>query len=494
LGNFVELSPEARRAEVSQIVGEIGSLAERHAQGKGILLIHNFVIPDSPVMGLRDVRDPFGERAIFAAANEELAAACRKLPGAFVVDVEALAGRIGKDVWTDPKMVFLARMEVSRPALGELARETTRFIRALAGKARKVLVLDLDNTLWGGIIGEDGLPGIKLGDAAPGNAYVAFQRRLLALHGQGVLLAINSANNPGDATEALQSHPEMVLRPDHFAAMRINWNDKTDNMRALADELNLGLDAFVFWDDNPSERERMRALLPEVLTVEVPRDPALYARTLSRLDAFDTLSLTEEDRARGRMMAQGRARTEARARVATEAAFLESLDIRATIAPPDNLTLPRFAQLTQRTNQFNLTTRRTSEADLAKLASGQKAFVRGLRVADRFGDEGWVGLAIIAREGDRATINTFLMSCRVIGRKIEHAFLSALLADLKAAGVARVDATYRPTPKNGLCARFWEDAGFEPAGEDDGEKRYTRNLADALPPPPAHVALTRAPA
>lgn len=492
LQRFWELSEESRRAEVSRTVGEIASLAESAARGSGILIIHNFVIPSSPVLGLHDVRDPFGERAMIATANEELAAACRKLPGAFLVDVEALAGRIGKDTWTDPKMVFLARMELSRDALGELARETMRFIRALLGRVRKVLVLDLDNTLWGGIIGEDGLSGIKLGNAAPGNAFVAFQRRILALHRKGVLLAINSANNPDDAIEALRSHPEMVLKPEHFAAMRINWDDKIRNMREIAEELRLGLDAFVFWDDNPTERERMRAILPEVLTVDVPSDPALYERTLSRTTEFDALALTEEDRTRGRKMAQGRARTEARAAIATEEEFLRSLEIRATIAAPDKVTLPRFAQLTQRTNQFNLTTRRYTEADLEKMLGGGKILVRGLRVTDRFGDEGWVGLALILREGNAARLETFLMSCRVLGRKIEHAFLAALLEEMKAAGVARVEAVYRPTAKNQLCRGFLEDAGFAPTGAHPDETRYALDLTASMPERPRHIRVALA--
>ncbi len=491
LDRFWELSPEARREEVSRTVGEIASLVESRAHAPGILLVHNFVIPSAPVLGLHDVREPFGERAAIAAANEELAAACRKHAGVFLLDVEALAGRIGKDVWTDPKMRFLARMEVSHVALEHLSRETLRFIRALAGRVRKVLVLDLDNTLWGGIIGEDGLSGIQLGDAPPGNAFVAFQRRVLALHRRGVLLALNSANNRDEAIEAIQKHPEMVLKPEHFAAIRINWRDKTENMRELAEELRLALDSFVFWDDSVIERERMRALLPEVLTVEIPRDPALYERTLSRLTEFDALDLTEEDRVRGRMMAEGRARREARAKIGTEEDFLRSLEIRAAVAPPDPVTLPRFAQLTQRTNQFNLTTRRYTEADLERMNASGKVLIRGLRVTDRFGDEGWVGLALIERDGERARVDSFLMSCRVIGRKIEHAFLAALLGELKASGVRRLEAAYRPTPRNSLCEGFWLEARFERIGEKEGEILYALDLAGVTPSVPDHVSLVR---
>ncbi len=490
---FSETSPEARHAGVSAAVGEIAGLAEAWGRGTGILLLHNFVIPSSPVLGLHDLRDSFGERAMFAAANDELAAACRKLAGAYVLDLEALAGRVGKDAWSDPKMVFLARMEVSRAGLEALAQETMRFVRALLGRSRKTLVLDLDNTLWGGVIGEDGVAAIKLGDAAPGNAFVAFQRRLLALHKRGVLLAVNSANNPEDAIEVLESHPEMVLRPEHFAAMRINWRDKTENLREIAAELRLGLDAFVFWDDSATERERMRARLPEVLTIEVPRDPALYERALAQLTDFDALSLTEEDRARGRMMGEGRARDQARAKVATEEEFLRSLEIKATIAAPDAITLPRFAQLTQRTNQFNLTTRRYTEADLTRMLAGRKTLVRGLRVTDRFGDEGWVGLTTAPREGDSARLDTCLMSCRVIGRKIEHAFLASLVEELCAAGVRRIEASYVSTPKNALCEQFLADAGFARVNEGGEETRYALELAGALPAPPPHVTLLRAP-
>jgi FkbH-like protein len=491
LERFWEISSEARREDVSRTVGGVTSLLEAHAShGQGLLLVHNFVIPSSPVLGMHDLRDPFGERAIIAAANEELAAACRKHTGVFVVDVEALAGRIGKDNWRDPKMAFLARMEVARPGLEVLAAETMRFIRALAGRARKVLVLDLDNTLWGGIIGEDGLAGIRLGDAAPGNAYVAFQRRLLALHRRGVLLAIVSKNDPEDAVQALENHPEMVLRPEHFAAMRINWRDKPENLREVARELNLGLDAFVFWDDDPTERARMRAMIPEVLTVEVPRDAALYERALSRITDFDALSLTDEDRARGRMMAEARVRSSARAEFPTEEEFLRSLDVRATVAAPDAITLPRFAQLTQRTNQFNLTTHRYTDADLDRWIASGRVLARGLRVQDRFGDEGWVGFALVVRDGESAHIDTFLVSCRVLGRRVERAFLVSLLEELHGQGVRIVEASYRPTAKNSLCEGFWRDMGFSLVGETEEEAHYRLDLTGALPPMPEHVTLT----
>ncbi len=489
---FPDLSPDGRRAEVARTAGEIASLIHAHAaHGRGILLVHNFVIPSCPVLGLHDARDVFGERAALAAANEALADACRAQAGAWLVDVEALAGRIGKDAWTDPKMAFLARMEVSRSGMEALARETMRFLRALTGRMRKALVLDLDDTLWGGIVGEDGLSGIRLGDAPPGNAYAAFQRRLRAMQRRGVLLAIDSRNNPEDAIEALESHPEMILRPGDFAAMRINWKSKVENIREIARELNLGLDALAFWDDDPAERERMRAMAPEVLTIEVPRDPALYERTLAQVAEFDALALTEEDRTRGRMMVEGQARTKSRARFETEEDFLRSLEIRATLAVPDVVTLPRFAQLTARTNQFNLTTHRLAEADLARMIASGRFLARGLRVSDRFGDEGWVGFALFEREDDRARLDTFLLSCRVIGRKVEHAFLAACLEDLHAAGVGRVEASYRPTPKNAPCESFLGDAGFARTGETPEEVSYTLDLSGGAPPLPAHIRLDR---
>jgi len=223
----------------------------------------------------------------------------------------------------------------------------------------------------------------------------------------------------------------------------------------------------------------------------VPRDPALYERTLAQVTEFDALTLTEEDRARGRMMGEGRARTEARVRFATEADFLRSLEIRATLAAPDAVTLPRFAQLTARTNQFNLTTRRHAQADLARMIDSGRFLARGLRVSDRFGDEGWVGFALFEREGDRARLDSFLLSCRVIGRRVEHAFLAACLEDLRAEGAQRVDATYRPTPRNALCENFLPDAGFSRAGETEDEVSYTFDLSGGAPPIPGHITLVR---
>jgi FkbH-like protein len=303
---------------------------------------------------------------------------------------------------------------------------------------------------------------------------------------------VNSRNNPEDAIEALESHPDMALKPEHFAAMRINWRSKVENMRDIARELNLGLDALAYWDDDPTERERMRALLPEVLTIEVPRDPALYERALAAITDFDALTLTEEDRARGRMMAEGRARTQARARFETEDDFLRSLDIRATVSAPDAVTLPRFAQLTARTNQFNLTTRRYTEADLARMIqAGMTA--RGLRVADRFGDEGWVGFALFDRDkdGTRARLDTFLLSCRILGRRIEHAFLAACLEELRAAGIRRVEAAFRPSAKNAICEGFLAEVGFAETGSDEAETSYAIDLASGAPAVPGHVALVR---
>jgi FkbH-like protein len=274
--------------------------------------------------------------------------------------------------------------------------------------------------------------------------------------------------------------------------MRINWKSKVENIREIARELNLGLDALAFWDDDPAERERMRAMAPGVLTIEVPRDPALYERALAQMTEFDALTLTEEDRARGRMMAEGRERTEARARFENEEQFLRSLEIRATLAAPDGVTLPRFAQLTARTNQFNLTTRRHAEADLSRMIASGRFLAWGLRVSDRFGDEGWVGFALFEREGDRARLDTFLLSCRVIGRKVEHAFLAACLGELRAAGIRRVDAAWRPTPKNALCEHFLPGAGFTRTGGTPDEVSYAFDLSAGAPPLPGHITLVRA--
>ncbi|MCH2488211.1 MAG: HAD-IIIC family phosphatase, partial [Erythrobacter sp.] len=296
--------------------------------------------------------------------NRALAESCRRHRGAYLLDYAGLMARHGAMSWFDERMWNFSRLPISAPCLIHMSDEWLRFVIPLAHRTAKVLVVDLDNTLWGGVIGEDGMSGIEIGDDHPGAGFKELQSAIFDLHKRGIVLAICSKNNPDDAMAVLRDHPEMILKPAHFAAQRIDWEPKPGNIRAIAEELNLGLDSFVFLDDNPAERDAVGFALPEVRIIDLPGDPAHYAAALRRAPHFEVLHVTEEDRVRGGYYAEERARNTHRERVSSPEEFLRTLEIAVEIAPVDAMTVPRAAQLTQKTNQFNLTTRRYSEAEI----------------------------------------------------------------------------------------------------------------------------------
>jgi len=305
-------------------------------------------------------------------------------------------------------------------------------------------------------------------------------------------LAVCSKNNLSDAMEALEKHPGMLLRPEHFAAFRINWIDKAHNLREIATELNIGLDALAFLDDNPTERERIRTELPEVNVIELPDDPMFYARALRKTPAFERLSLTDEDRERGRYYTEQRQRVELEQSAASLEEFYRSLRQEMDISTVTPGTLTRVAQLTQKTNQFNLTTRRYSEQQIAAMAAGPDWKVYSLRVKDRFGDNGIVGAAITHDTGEICEIDTFLMSCRVIGRTVETAFLSFLLNQARARDMKEIQGWFLPTNKNvDLVKEFYPLHGFKQiAGPEDGGSLWSLELSAAEMPLPAWIHLT----
>ena len=366
----------------------------------------------------------------------------------------------------------------------------------LTGRVRKCLVLDLDNTLWGGILGEDGVQGITLGAEGLGLAFAEFQGELLNLRRKGVLLAIASKNDAGEALEALRTHPAMRLREEHFASFRINWDDKAANLRAIANELDIGLDSLVFIDDNPAERALVRARLPEVLVPEWPSDPAEYRMALLELAAthFYRMRITEEDSMRGdsyRLQAERR-------KLALESASIEdyyrSLGMSARIGFADGITVPRIAQLVQKTNQFNLTTRRYTEAEVACFASARDTMVLWMELDDRFGPNGLVGVMIL-RQQDSSTwrIDTLLLSCRVIGRTAENAFLAQACKLLRERGGTWLIGEYRPSLRNAVAAELYAKLGFQPAGQSNESAFWELDLSGSGIRAPAWIEVQCAP-
>jgi FkbH-like protein len=338
-------------------------------------------------------------------------------------------------------------------------------------------VLDLDNTLWGGVVGEDGVAGIRLGGGPEGEAYVAFQERILELKRKGIVLAVASKNDDADARSVFEQHPEMRLSLDDIACFAANWDTKVDNIRWIAETLDLGVDSLVYADDNPAEREIVRQFLPEVDVLPLPPDPALYGRVLGGYLHFETASLSPEDAARAEHY-------RARAKVAERwlevddlAEFLRDLEMTARIGPFDEVRLPRIVQLIGKTNQFNLTTRRHSASKVGELMEAPGSIHLYLELRDRFADNGLVGVLIATREGEAMEIDTWLLSCRVIGRTAEHTMLEQLALRAEAQGCTLLRGTYEPTEKNGIVAGLYSTLGFELVADRDGTTTWEYDLA-----------------
>jgi FkbH-like protein len=485
-GGTVEERQARAAAVADELVGSVRRLVETT---RAYILLHDLAAPVQPLMGILDRKDPYGTAAMFRDLNGRLEAGLQPLPRAWLFDYAGLLARVGRDAASPDKRRFLARIAVDRGAIPALCQAYDAYLSAFFRPARKVLVLDLDNTLWGGVIGEDGLQGIKLGHDAPGNCYRELQRVCLQLSRRGVLLALCSKNNPEDALAALRQHPGMVLREDHFAAIRLNWQEKPLNLREIAAELNLGIDALVFVDDNPVERSKVREALPDVLVVDLPADPALYARTIAGLTCFETPSLTEEDRNRAQLYVQRRQTEALRAQSASLEEFYHSLDTVLTLLTVDDLSMARAVQLLARTNQFNLTTRRHTEADLRRMQASSRHTLLTVGLRDRFGDQGLVGLAILERDGDDAVIESLVLSCRVLGRGVEQALLARLEAEARAQGATRLIGRLRKTPKNLPARDYYPQAGLRQVREEGDEIDYALPLEAATLTVPAWIRI-----
>ena len=446
-----------------------------------LVLVNNFMVPSFTPFGILDNKADSGFRSFFNKLNEKLAEAYRKSSQVYVVDLEAVAGKHGKSRCVDPKLYYRGSFGFSESFLPIVADEYMGYIKALKNLTRKCIVLDLDNVMWGGIIGEDGAEGIQLGNDSPGNAYKDFQRTLLSYHNRGVLLAVNSKNNPEDALKAIREHPHMLLREKDFAATRINWQNKVQNMTELAKEINIGLDSMVFIDDNPRERELMKQALPQVQVLDMPSSPFLYRQTLENLNDFNILALTEEDKKRGEMYSARKRREDLRESISSVEEFLKSLEMKVVIKHADDYSLPRIARLVNKTNQFNLTTRRYTDAEVRKMKETKYEFeVYSLQVSDKFGDEGIVGVAIIRKEPTLWTVDSFLLSCRVIGRKVETAFLARIVADAKEQGVSAIIGEYVPTQKNAPVENFYSSHGFEKLTQKGNLGRWRFDLTKSI--------------
>jgi FkbH-like protein len=462
---------EAVEAEVARWTG----LWEAVARRAGARVIqHTFVPPEAAPMGHLGVRLPGSRHAMVRAVNARLGE--RAGTAAALVDCERLAALVGTSRWFEPRYWYASKHAVALGAVPLLARHTAAVLAAELGLGRKCVVLDLDNTLWGGVIGEDGLAGIALGEGPAGEAYADFQEYLLALKARGIILAVCSKNDEAAAREPFEKHPGMRIRLDDVAAFVANWEPKPDNLRRIARQLDLGLDALVFVDDNPVECEAVRRFVPEVDVVALPPDPADYVRAMSRYLLLEASAFTAEDAARTEQYRARAAVAALEERTGSLDGFLRSLAMRAVVRPFDEARLPRIAQLIGKTNQFNVTTRRHGVAQLRAFMADPRCVHLALRLRDRFADHGLVAVLIARAEGERLDIDTWLMSCRVIGRTAEAAMLSELCAAAARRGCRVLRGTYVPTAKNGMVADVFERHGFVRTGAEQGTTTWEYDL------------------
>ena len=466
-------SPKQQEALRQQALAELMELIKplRTAVG-GVLAVTFLPSMTGPGLGLFDAHSERSEVRWWSLFKAEAARLFREgVRSALLLDLDEPLALLGRERFFDPRLWYSARYPFSTSAAREIARRVAALGAVIQHPKAKVIVLDADNTLWGGIIGEDGIHGIALGPDYPGNAYVAFQRRLLDLQQRGFILAMCSKNNEADVDQVLKEHPHQVLRHEHFVARRVNWLPKPQNLESLAEELNVGLDSFIFVDDSQHECLAVRRALPQVEVVCTPVHPLGVPSCLDRLARLEIISLTDEDRAKTQMYIEERQRKDLERDVTQRggdvASYLRSLEMRMQVGIDDSRHIARLAQLTQKTNQFNLTTRRYSDEQIRAFIESDRATVAHFSMADRFGNSGVVGLAIL-RETSRETaiLDTFLMSCRVIGRGAESAFLETLLRQAHSHGMTVITAEFIPTAKNALVADFLPSHGF--AQKPDG--------------------------
>ncbi|MGB6387052.1 MAG: HAD-IIIC family phosphatase [Terriglobales bacterium] len=480
--DFADLAPETAQQTAARAVHSyeqwIGAF-RKHSQAA--LIVHSLERPGFPSHGVLDSQSAAGQSGLILQINRELQRIGATFHGVYSLDYDALIARHGSKNWHDERKWLTARLPIAAGHLLDMAREWIRFIVPLSGRTAKVLVVDLDNTLWGGVIGEDGMAGIKVGPEYPGAAYQALQRALLDLSRKGILRAVCSKNNLDDAMEALETHPGMLVRAKHFAALRINWTDKSQNLREIAEELNVGVDALAFLDDNPFEREQVRAALPEVTVIDLshndlPKNPLEYAAAVRNCAVFERLTLSVEDQQRTEMYAAQKQRAGAEQNFQSKEDFFRFLEQEAELESVSNLTLARVAQLTQKTNQFNLTTRRYSESQIAEMAKQPEWHIFSIRVRDRFGDHGLVGVAIAHDQGDQCEVDTFLLSCRVIGRTVETALLAYIAESAAQRGFKRLVGWFLPTKKNAPARDFYAQHDFERREANGADSLWTLDL------------------
>jgi FkbH-like protein len=467
---FSELSGDEIQKEVDLIKAFIDmTISSVRGRTSSIITWHSFELPIYPAFGMLDFRSESLQHGIIDDLNRYLKKQLFNNENCFYIDLNNICSLIGVNKFYDNRYWHIGKAPYTLDALKNISINNFKLIRALKGKNKKCLVLDCDNTIWGGIVGEDGIDGIKISTNYPGSAFYAFQQEILNLYHRGIIIALCSKNNDFDVWNVLDNHPDMLLKRNHISTAQINWNNKAENIQKIAIELNVGLDSLVFVDDNEFEVELINKYLPEVETIHLPRGRAIdYKNILASCGYFDSLSYTNEDRIRGaQYQAESSRKKASKEFIGNLDEYLESLDMVVDLDMADSFSIPRIAQLTQKTNQFNLTTKRYSEADIKVFSESINYDVLTIKLKDRFGDLGIVGCSIIQKNENKANIDTFLLSCRAIGRGIETVLLNASIDVMKSNKIEIVQSFFAQTKKNVQVKSFYEDHGFEVLRNDE---------------------------
>lgn len=462
--NYYYVSIDKILREVDEYSGALMNLKERVS----FVFVPTWVLPTyHRGYGILEMKNGIGIENILMQMNLRLSENLRKTSNIYLLKTKKWIEISGKNAF-NPKLWYLAKIPFGNGVFEEATRDIKSALRAIAGDTRKIIILDLDDTLWGGVVGDVDWKNIKLGGHDHiGEAYLDFQRALKALSNRGTLLGIVSKNDESIALEAINNHPEMVLRLDDFAGWRINWEDKAQNIVDLVSNLNLGLQSAVFIDDNPVERARVREALPEVLVPEWPEDKMLYKKTLLSLCCFDAPSVSKEDFERTKMYVTERQRQSLKSKIGSLDEWLKTLGIKVGVEQLNQTDLQRSTQLLNKTNQMNLSTRRMTESELIDWARQDNHKVWTFRVSDKFGDSGLTGIITLKVNNKIGKIIDFVLSCRVIGRKIEETMHYVVINYARSIGLDEIYAEYIPTPKNKPCLEFWKKSRFEHNKIDD---------------------------
>jgi len=413
------------------------------------LVITNLALPNYSPHGIAEMNTTYSFHDMIIDFNQKLKEKVLEMDSVHIFDFFKFVIKHGESNVFNFQNYFFGDIKIALDYIPHLANELIPYVISFLGLTKKCIVVDLDNTLWGGIVGEDGFDGIRLGPQPPGNAFVEFQKYLKSLSQRGIILAINSKNNFDDAIQVIREHPFMILKEEDFGCMKINWEDKVSNMKSISEELNIGLDSFVFFDDDPINREFVKENMPEITIPELPHDPSQYSEVIQSLNDFSVFQITEEDTNRGKMYLQQKQRNESQKDSTNITEFLKTLNLEVNIKKLNSFTLPRISQLTMKTNQFNLTTKRYHEEDLKKFLDENKMMVGCAQIQDKFGDNGITGVFIVEKiNSDEWFLDTFLLSCRVMGREVEKAIFYYIINEAKKNKVKKLKAKFVPTLKN----------------------------------------------